>query len=74
MHVKEAGARPFTAILHGRRRELTNASLNVMLLRFPLMPMRVVWLIHWQALRLWLKRVPFHRKPAFVPGEGSVRQ
>ena len=26
-----------------------------------------------QALRLWLKRTPFHRKPPFVPGQGSVR-
>ena len=63
-----------TAVLHGRRRELTNRSLARMLLRYPLMPVQVVWLIHWQALRLWLKRVPFHRKPAFVPGQGSVKE
>ncbi len=37
------------------------------------MPMQVIGLIHWQALKLWLKRVPFHRKPPFVPGKGSVR-
>ena len=37
------------------------------------MPMQVIGLIHWQALRLWLKRVPFHRKPPFVPGKGSMR-
>ena len=37
------------------------------------MPLQVTALIHWQALRLWLKRVPFHHKPPFVPGEGSVR-
>ena len=66
-------ARPFTAVLHGRRRELTNRSLARMLLRYPLMPLQVVALIHWQALRLRLKRVPFHRKPAFTPGEGSAR-
>ena len=29
-------------------------------------------LIHLQAVRLWLKRVPFFHKPPFVPGEGSV--
>ena len=38
------------------------------------MPLQVIALIHWQALRLWLKRVPFHHKPPFVPGEGSVRR
>ena len=74
IHVRDdAGARPLTAVLHGRRRELTNATLVHMLLRYPLMPLQVITLIHWQALRLWLKRVPFHRKPAFVTGEGSVR-
>ena len=61
-----------TAVLHGRRRELTNASLARTLLRYPLQPLQVTTLIHWQALRLWLKRVPFHHKPPFVPGKGSV--
>ena len=74
IHVRDdAGARPLTAVLHGRRRELTNRSLARMLVRYPLMPLQVIALIHWQALKLWLKRVPFHHKPAFVPGEGSVR-
>ena len=74
IHVRdEGGARPLTAVLHGRRRELTNRSLEALLLRYPLQPLQVTALIHWQALRLWLKRVPFHHKPPFVPGEGSVR-
>ena len=73
IHVKEGAARPLTAVLHGHRRELTNRSLAVMLIRYPLMPLKVLALIHWQALRLWLKRVPFHHKPAFVPGRGSVK-
>ncbi len=67
------GSMPLTAVLHGRRRELTNAALLRMLVRYPLQPLQVIALIHWQALRLWLKRVPFHHKPPFVPGEGSVR-
>lgn len=32
-------------------------------LRFPLMTARVVAAIYWQALRLWIKRVPFHTHP-----------
>ena len=60
-------------MFHGRRRELTNASLLWALARYPLMPVQVMGLIHWQALRLYLKRVPFHHKPPFVPGTGSVK-
>ena len=74
IHVREGAKRPLTAVLHLERRELTNASLARMLARYPLMPLRVATLIHWQALKLFAKRVPFHRKPPFVPGEGSVRR
>ena len=34
------------------------------LLGFPLFSLGVIARIHWHALRLWLARVPFHRKPA----------
>ena len=74
IHVREGEKRPLTAVLHLERNELTNASLGRMLVRYPLMPLQVTALIHWQALRLFAKRVPFHRKPPFVPGSGSVRR
>jgi DUF1365 family protein len=31
---------------------------------YPLMTLALVARIHWQALQLWRKRVPFFRKPA----------
>ena len=73
MDVREDGRRDFNATLVARRVELTPASLRSALLRYPLMPATVVARIHWQALRLRLKGVPFHRKPPFVPGKGSAR-
>ena len=74
IHVREEGRRPLTAVLHGRRVPLTNRSLAGFLVRYPLMPVQVIGLIHWQALKLYAKRVPFHHKPPFVPGIGSVRE
>ena len=73
VEVHEAGTRMLQAVLAGTRVELTNASVARALARYPLMPLQVISLIHWQALRLLLKRVPFHRKPPFVAGKGSVR-
>jgi DUF1365 family protein len=73
IEVHEQDAMPLQALLFGRRRELSRATLARFLLRYPLMPLQVIALIHWQALKLLLKRVPFHHKPAFVPGKGSVR-
>jgi len=74
IHVRAGdGSTPLTAVLHGRRRELSNAALARLLVRYPLQPLQVIALIHWEALRLFLKRVPFHHKPPFVPGQGSVR-
>jgi uncharacterized protein len=49
--------------ISGRSRELNDRNIAQALLRFPLMTFMVITRIHWQALRLWLKRVPFYRKP-----------
>jgi DUF1365 family protein len=73
IEVHEEEGRPLQAVLAGKRTELTNGTLARALLRYPAMPVQVIALIHWQAVKLWLKRVPFHHKPPFVPGKGSVR-
>lgn len=72
MDVLQDGERPFWAQLTGTRQHLDDRTLARALARYPLMPLQVISLIHVEALRLWRKRVPFHRKPKFMPSEGSV--
>jgi uncharacterized protein len=54
----------FEATLDLERRSISSGSLAAALIRFPLMTLKVVAAIHWQALRLWLKRVPIFTHPA----------
>jgi hypothetical protein len=56
----------------GRLEPLTAASQRRAFFGMPLMTFGVIARIHWQALRLWLKRVPFFHKPA-PPGDFVTR-
>ncbi|KQW38911.1 DUF1365 domain-containing protein [Rhizobacter sp. Root404] len=51
----------------GELRPLTAARARAAFFGMPLMTLGVIARIHWQALRLWRKRVPFFRKPAPPP-------
>lgn len=53
----------FDATMALQRRRISGWSLASVLLRFPLMTLKVIAAIHWQALRLWWKGVPFHEHP-----------
>ncbi len=50
--------------LSGRLEPATAASLRHALWGYPAMTVMVVARIHWQALKLWCKRVRFHPKPS----------
>ena len=63
MKVLDAARVEFDADLQLQRRTLDGDALARVLMRYPLMTMRVVGAIHWQALKLWLKRVPVHDHP-----------
>ncbi len=48
--------------LTGTRREMTFGNLAWFTAKFPFITIKVIFLIHWQALLLWLKKIPFFWK------------
>lgn len=66
------GNKDFDATLTMHREPITAKRLNGLLLRFPLMTLKVVAGIYWQALRLYLKRVTFYPHP--IKHETSTRE
>jgi DUF1365 family protein len=49
--------------LSGRLAPVTRASVRAAFFGMPMMSLGVIVRIHWQALRVWLKRVPYVKKP-----------
>jgi DUF1365 family protein len=66
------GERVFDATLDLERRPITAAALNRALFAHPFMTLKVAAMIYWHALRLLLKRVPFHTHPAKLDGEPGM--
>ncbi len=69
---QEAGAPVLHASFAGARRALTDGALARMLLRYPLMTLKVVAAIHFEAVRLMLKGVrrhPHSPKALYTPAE-----
>jgi uncharacterized protein len=52
-----------TASLSGRRTELTDGALLRAFWGAPMLGLKVLGAIHWEALKLWRKKVHFHAKP-----------
>ena len=63
MNTMQHGSRVLDATLALERQPMTSAALTRVLVRFPVMTMKVTAAIYWQALRLWWKRVPFVPHP-----------
>jgi uncharacterized protein len=63
MNTLQCGKPFFDATLKLQRREWTRAELHRVLAAYPLMTARVIGAIHWEALKLWIKRVPVFTHP-----------
>ena len=67
----DAGGDLLLATQTGRRQALADRTLIRACLRFPLVTLKVIGAIHWQALKLWLKGVRLHRRPPAPLEEAS---
>jgi DUF1365 family protein len=59
----DAAGTMFVATLTGHRRELSDATLLRALLRYPLLTLKVIGGIHWEALKLWRKGLRLRPRP-----------
>lgn len=60
----ERGEKLFDATMTMRRRAITPSALRGLLVRYPLMSIRIITAIYAQAARLWWKRTPFFAHPS----------
>ncbi len=60
----DAGQRTLTSSLTGNRRALTDGMLAWFSVKYPFITLKVITLIHWHALKLYLKKVPWFAKAA----------
>jgi uncharacterized protein len=68
MNTRSRGAAFFDATLELERRPWERRELHRVLASYPLMTLRVIAAIHWEALKLWLKGIPVFAHPAKMAG------
>ena len=72
IHMKRAGELWLTAGFSGERRELSDRELFLSWLAHPLLTLKVISAIHWEALRIWLKGIKFRSPPKPVAATGDL--
>jgi len=63
MAEEDAGGALLAATFSGAKQTLSGHFLALALLRYPLMTLKVIGGIHWEAFKLWRKRTPMFRHP-----------
>ena len=56
------GNKFFISTLSGTRKPLTDSNLLYYFISFPMITLKIIGLIHWQALKIFIKKIPFHKK------------
>ncbi len=54
--------RVFISTLIGSKKPLSNLNLLWYSIRFPFLTLKIITLIHWNALLIWRKKIPYHKK------------
>lgn len=66
------GERILQSSVRGTRRRLSSFRLVWYALKYPLLSLRIIGLIHWHALLLWARRVPYFRKSDRLEAQQDV--
>lgn len=65
----------FITRLTGKRKPITDRNLLFYSLKYPLVTLKVIGSIHWQALKLIIKKIPYFRKNEFLElQKGAVQK
>ncbi len=76
VHMKNhlRGDKLFDATLSLRQQPINGANLAGVLIRFPFMTVKIIAAIYYQALRLWLKKIPLFPHPDKLEAPNPVRR
>ncbi|MEO5979916.1 MAG: DUF1365 domain-containing protein [Chryseolinea sp.] len=66
------GKRFLLTTLTGKRKSLNSANVFLYALRFPFITVQIITLIHWQALKLYFKKLRYHKKTSGIELQQDV--